>query len=349
MFPYFVFIIFILYFFYRRQPKFMLWTLILFAALRYNVGWDYASYVNAINNPSNWENAETSRHSFVWRELFRFAYFIKSPHIAIIIPNILSYICVYKALKKLNLTKRGIADALFVYTTWSPLFLGSFSTIRQAFAMAVGLLLFAFVQNRQYIKSIVLYIFAILLHPSAIILIFIYIIFFIRDKLNFISICISSFGLIFALFSLKEILGILGFLGMEQYEIYLKFNESFGGKIIYVNIVLMIYLLIIYSINNYMDNIKRQCYFFSIISLSGSIAVYFLNLPNVLSRTFLYFIIFMIVILLPSINKFRYKKYLRSIACIILILYFFTYLYITRSGIEIASSGYLPYNIIFFN
>ena len=345
MFPYIVFITFISYYYYTRRPVCMLWTLIIFAVLRYDVGWDYASYVESISNPSTWDDAETSRHSFLWRELFRFAYNINSPHIGIITPNILTYIFVYLGLKKINLSKQVIADALFVYATWSSFYLGSFSTIRQALAMSVGLLLFAYVQNRQFAKSFILYVLAILLHPSAAVLIIIYPTYFIRSQLNFIWILSSVVIICSVLFSLQSILMMLSFIEMDQYEVYLNWNDSFGGKIIYVNIALVIYLLIVYLITKHINDIQRQSFFYTILSFVGNIAAYFIGLSNVINRIFLYFIIFMIIILLPSINKFKYKNYFRLIASVCLIIYFFTYLYITRSGV--ASSGYIPYKFIF--
>lgn len=348
MLPYIIFISFIILFYIKRWPKCILWTLIIFAALRYNVGWDYASYVGVVNTPSEWDNAETSRFSFIWRELFRFAYLLDSPHLAIIIPNIATYVCVYLSLRKLNLSQGSIADALFVYATWNYLYLESFSIIRQAFATSVGLLMFTFIQNRKYIKSCLCYIFAILLHPSAAILIIIWPIYYFRSKINFYLLSASIFSIFFALFSLKSILQILSFLG-DAYEIYLSMNDSFGGKIVIVNAFLTIYLLAVFFNSKNMNYLKRQCYFFTIFSFSGNVAVHILGLPGVIGRTFLYFGIFVIMILLDSTKRFRYKFHFRLIASIILVLYFFTYLLITRSGGALASSDYLPYKCILFN
>ena len=140
---------------------------------------------------------------------------------------------------------------------------------------------------------------------------------------------------------------MLSFIEMDQYGVYLNLHDSFGGKIIFVNIGLVVYLSIVYLITKHINDVQRQSYFYTILSLFGNIVVYLIGLPNIISRTFLYFIIFMIIILLPSINKFKYRNYLRLIASTFLIIYFFIYLYITRGGAEMASSGYIPYKFIF--
>ena len=342
MLPYILFIVFILYFFHRRQPKWILWTLIIFAALRYNVGWDYLSYTNIIDKPTTWE-----KYSFFWRELFRYAHESGFYHVGIVLPNILTYLCIYKGLKELGLSKKNQAGALLVYATWNSLYLGSFSTIRQAFAIGVGFMMFSFIQNRKIVKSLFCYVFAIILHPSAILLVFLYLGYALRNRLNFKWLTVSVMVLIAGIVSLKNVLIAFSMLDMAQYEVYLKMSDNFGGKIIFVNGFLAIYLFIVFFLSNKnLDSVKRQCFFYTLIAIIGNIAIYALGLPNIIARMLSYYMIFMIVILLPSLQVFRQKYRLRVMAVSFLTLYFFVYLFITKPATRDNKSGYLPYRCI---
>lgn len=349
MFPYIIFIVLILLFYQKKYPKGMLWVIVLFAVLRYDTGWDYASYVETISTPSLWNNAETSRHTIFWRLVFDFTHRIDCPHFAIAIPNALTYIIFYYALKVLNLSKKNILDALFVYVTWSTFFLGSFSIIRQQFAMSVGFLMFAYIQRRMFWKSILAYAFTILLHTSAVVLILLYPVYLIRFHLNFKWVCISASCVIAGLVSMKSLLMILSVIGLGEYEGYLTWSDNFGSKIVYINLLVAIYLGIAMSRQKRLNNIQKQCYYYPTIAFIGNAAIYILGLPNPLNRVFSYFSIFMTIILLQSTDIFKKRAYYHLAATCVLVIYFFIYLHISQGGGSFASSPYIPYKCILFN
>lgn len=323
--------------------------MILFAVLRYKTGWDYAMYEEIVLTPRYWDNPDTSRFPLFWRELFRFCNEINIPHLAICIPNVITYLLVFIGLNSLNLDKSRIADALLVYACWPELYLGSFSTIRQALAMGIGLLLFATIQQKKYILSIILYLLAIHIHTSAAILIILLGIYLIRDYLNLKFICIVSIATIVVFFYTTEILKSINVVDMTQYEVYLNMKDNYGSKLIFIQLFLAAYLILTFKYLQKTSSMDRQCYFMTITALIGNAAIYFIGLSSVVSRMLSYFMIFMPIILLYSLNVFKEKKLLKVVAIIVLVTYFCTYLIITQGGSKIASSGFLPYNCILLN
>ena len=348
MLPYILFIIILLFFYWRRAPLGMLITIILFAALRYDTGWDYMNYYEVSSNPSLWDNPETTRFSLIWCWLFQFAHDTQLPHISILIPNILTYVIIYISFDLLKLDNTQKVDALLVYVAWEEFYLGSFSIIRQQIAMSLGLLMFSLIQCRRFKLSIIPYLLAVWLHSSACILIFLYPVYCIRKFLNFKWLCIASIISCLALGSAAYIISNLDIGNMSRYSLYLDLSDKFGGKITYVKIILVSFLLISFSWNKNISNINRQCYFFSIIALISNIAIYYMGLSSVINRMFSYYAIFLIYIFFPSLSIFKSPKIIKPLAAIILVAYFFTFLLVTRGGEKKAASGFIPYKCILY-
>lgn len=349
MLPYIVFIILLLICYYKRWPMGMIGIVILFAALRYDVGWDYNMYCHIVRSPIEWNNEDTSRFSFPWRELFRFAHEYNTPHFAIILPNIITYIILYCGLSLLKMKKRQKVDAIFVYVMWYELYLGSFSIIRQEISMSLGFLLFALLQRKKFLVSIIVLLLASWLHSSASVLIILYPVYLLRNKLNVKWVCISTVVIFFAVTYASYLLTNLSFIDMSKYEDYLKPSDNTGGKIIYVNILLSAYLILVFYRSKRLSAVDKQCYFLTITSLIGNVAIYFLGLSTVLGRIFSYFVIFLIPILLSSLHIFKGAPKIKPVAISALVTFFFAYLYITQGGEKLASSGYLPYKFILEN
>lgn len=346
MIPYIIFIILILAFYYKKSPIGMLIVIIAFSVLRYDTGWDYMMYVDTVNNPKFWNNPEHSRYSFIWRELFRYAHALNFPHIAIALPNLVTYLVLYFSLDVLGLDKTRKVQVLFVYVTWQGFYLDSFSIIRQAIAMSFGILTFALIQRHRLFASIVSFLIAVHLHSSAVVLIFLYLGYFYRKKLDFKHICIAAGVAIVCMISAGAVLEQLSFFDMSKYDVYLKMNDSFGSKIIFVYLILAMYLLFVYRSYKKWNDIERQCFFYSVVSMVGCVGVFSVGVSSVFTRIFSYYIIFMIFILLPSLRIFRERKFLINLAVLILVSYFFVYLSISEAGTKLSSSGLVPYKCV---
>ena len=346
MFPYIIFLGFILLCYYKKWPKGMLISMVVFSVLRYDTGWDYMSYTDVVSSTWQWVNPEHSRFSFLWRQLFSFAHNYNIPHLAIILPNILTYICIYWGLNLLNLSRQEKVDAMLVYICWYELYLGSFSIIRQGLSMGLGFMMFALLQKKYYVWAIAVYVLAVHIHTSSCALALLFPIYFIRDNLNFKWMCIGVILIVLALSSIGEIISSIESVDLAKYQTYLKMQDNYGGKIIFINIILVAYLTFVFFISKRLSSFDRQCYFLTIMSLTGNIVIFLMGLSSILSRVFSYFIVFMIPILLSSLNAFREHKILKDVSVLLLCIFMIVYLDISKAGNKVASSGFIPYKCI---
>lgn len=347
MLPYLIFLIIILLCYYKRNPIGILITMVLFSVLRYDTGWDYASYIDTVRTPAEWAYAEFSKFSLLWRWLFEFSYNIHFPHFTIAFTNALTYIIVYHALKLLNLNRTDLCKALIVYALWCNLYLGTFSVIRQSISIGLGLLMFAYIQRQSYIKSGLCFLIAVHLHTSAVILIVLYPIYLLRNRLNFKSITICSILVTLGILNIFRLLENIPL--FHQYLIYLGGGGKYGGLLVYMDLLFFLYLgFALYRQPN-LSTTEIQCFFIGIIAFLGRLTIFYAGLSIVISRIFDYFAIFIIPIILPSLKIFKDQKTITNITVGLLGLYFIAYLLITARGAQVASSGFVPYKCILFN
>lgn len=346
MIPYIFFILIIGYLYYKKSPLGMLIVMILFAVLRYDTGWDYMMYTETVNTPSWWNNANTSRFSLAWRELFKLAHDLKAPHLAIVLPNVVTYIILYLSLDMLKLSRIQKCQALLVYITWHSFYIDSFSIIRQALSLSLGVMAFALIQRRKFIVAAMVILAAYHLHSSAAVLILLYPVYYFRNRLNFRTICLAGAVIVLGLMSAAKILDSLSMVDMTKFDVYLKASDKFGGTIIYLYLLLAIYLLFTYQLRDKWTEIERQCYFLSIVSMAGCVSVFTLGVSSVFTRIFSYFIIYMIFVVFPSLTSFKDYKKFTPFVTVLLCAYFMAYLQITAGGTKLASSGLIPYKFI---
>ena len=194
MIPYLIFIITILIAFHFKAHKVMFFIMTLFAALRLDVGWDYASYIDICTDSTRLENAQEA-YSYVWYLLFNFAYNNAIPEFPIILCAVITQLCIYKAFKIfLNNDNLRVSEALLVYICWPFFYLSTFSIIRQSLAISIVLLAFALLSQQQKTKAIALWAAAVYLHPSAFFSFPVAIILAMKERLTLksIIICISA-------------------------------------------------------------------------------------------------------------------------------------------------------------
>lgn len=348
MIPYFIFLLFLLFFYWDNKPVGMLIVMIVFAILRYDTGWDYGMYEHIINTPSFWNDADTSRYSYAWRCLFALSNKLNMPHLTFVVANVSTYVILYYSLYVMKLTKTHKLQALLVYCLWNDFYLSSFSTLRQALAMTIGLLIFALIQRKKYLMSILAYLVAIHIHSSAVILILLYPIYFLRKRLDFKWLCVSVILMGIVLASIESVLTSLTDVGLNKYGIYLKWQDNYGGKLIYLNVILAIYFMFVFYRDKHISEIQRQCYFMVLSGVFGGIAIYIYGGSIVFARMLSYFTIFLIFIFFPSINIFKERVKIRYALNCLLVLFFISYLIIISDGGGKTLSPYVPYKCILF-
>lgn len=145
---------------------------IFLCGLRFNVGIDYPSYLNAyadITNPRVVDRYDgTTKLEPTFYLISYLSYFIFSNPIAIfIIYSAVTVLAFYKALTLMK--PKNVSIALFFF--YSIFFLNSFNIMRQGAAISLGCLAISYYINGQKIKATLSFLIAIAFHTSAIVLI----------------------------------------------------------------------------------------------------------------------------------------------------------------------------------
>jgi hypothetical protein len=303
-------------------------TIIIVAIIRFDVGWDYKEYYSSINNPDAYNLV---RYEPLSRLFTNIALYFNNPPLLFVLYGIPTYLLAYLSFRKYS-KNTGLSMIIYI----GLFYLISFSTIRQALAMAICLFSYRYLQGKSFFKYSLCILLAVLFHYSAIVAIFIYLIYHYVSSLKnvVLLICIT--------FVSKEIL----FYIIEKYTVFGRYIDVLftmkGGslsRIFYILLFISIPLLTKYK--NYSKAEKSLlsviCYGLTIPFLFGS------ALGERLIAYFLLYFCFIIPSLLHSL------KFIKTfIYCLIFNVYFLLIIYIS-SNISGQKSAYTPYRTIFSN
>lgn len=341
MIPYILFVAIILFFRNRKKPFMLYLTMLLFNVLRYDTGWDYMSYWNEV---VEWGNvgSNMARYSLPWQWLFATAQELNMPHLALAIPGFLTLTIVYWAVVKIQEDKYDICDSLTIYALWPFFFLSTFSTIRQALAISISLVILYCAMKRKVNWFILLLLIDIIIHPSSIVCVG-YAVFFIKNfKLNFWKIILISTFLIIGMFSANFFINNITFL--NSYTVYLGENNDFGSKLsILLGVILILVMLVRKGGNKGLIDIY-------ILALIHTIFIFVFMSNSTLSRVVEYYLILLIFVA-PFFKKlFKNKVVGNTVVVCAFVGIFFVYLIHTLGASQqgLATSPYVPYKIIFF-
>lgn len=354
MIPYILFIAVMLVLHRCRWPKAMVVVLVLFAALRYDTGWDYHMYYSF--------STETGRffaerqYSWFWNMLFSIGRMTELKWLPITITAFITYPVLYVGLKMLYRSNiGGISDALLVYALWPYLYLSSFSIIRQALAMAIIVCIFAVLNSRYkvWVKSVVLvvlYFAAFVAHPSALVMILLIPVYIFRKMMS-LKLALIVFGsAIFILGSLQLILGMIDIKGMAHYIGYLDSGQEVGGLIWLLLAAIEVYLIVagMQKKRRRLSVEFQQAYFLSVFGVGLLAAIYGVLHSAAISRIADYFAMFMIFTVFPCSAMFKWHKPLRTVISASMAALFLFYLVYTDTGLKMgmSSSRFLPYKTL---
>lgn len=348
MIPYFIFASIMIFLYYKKKHLLMLLTLIAFASLRYNTGWDYASYEDMTTIPKELDRAINS-YSFLWGYFLEFCYNNSLSHFAIIVPNILTYTSIFISLKLLlNDDKERISESLLVYGLWPFFYLASFSTIRQTLAIATILLTYALFDRKKIIIGALTFFLSYLIHPSSLVALTIIPFTFFNYNIKYYHIIISVFIGTFLFSSLANIIALIDIYEFGMYaDSYLENSDSFGSKLS----ILLFMIFIYFSFNWYISDLDvKTKYIYAIIitSFATQIVMFFIGLNIVTTRVLDYFTIFMVLDFIHSAKRIMGDSLTKLIMAIALGGLFFVYLIIidTPEARAMSSSPYIPYQWI---
>ncbi|QGX92334.1 EpsG family protein [Tatumella sp. TA1] len=233
--------------------------------------------------------------------------------------------------------------SIITYITISTLFFFNFNVIRQSLALAFFVYSLPFMFNKKYYKCYLIIIIGVFFHYSALLLLIFPIIYSNIEK-RFKFTTIISVILIYAYTKLTTVL--LGFLanftGATRYNNYIGLTESNGGKICIFNILVLIVLTIIASINRQLFRDKSFLFFFYlfIVMVFTYFCVSFLGLkyegPGRILNYFYVADIFIYPYFFNIVNvRYRMISYL--------FFYIFAFTYVCVVFTYVPLHGVLPY------
>lgn len=329
----------------------MLLTLIVFAALRYDVGWDYMNYYNYADDEGSLILAR-ERYSVLWYWLFKTAYDLQMPHLAIAIPAVITYISVYIALSMLlKPDKNSMSDALLVYAFWPFFYLSTFSTIRQSLAIAIGLLIFALLYKRKWIYAIILFALNTMIHPSSILTVLYLPIILTSRRIPIIGVVLIGACAIFAIENWVELIMLLNVESFTEYaETYMENEGRWGYLLSWLLGAIALFIIVNSWRDKKQSGLQNKLSIIVVIAMIVDIYIYQTGIPSVITRTTSYFSIFLIMVFYASLHKLPYPKICRVALTCALVMLFFIYLERTTHSATMfditTSSFFVPYQTI---
>lgn len=295
------------------------------ACIRFDVGWDYPNYYNALD--------EVFLPTLMRFEPLSLVICLPSlltgnPFLFFIISGIIIYPLTFYAFKQ---NSASPAISLIVYV--GLFYLISCSIVRQAIAVSICLYAYKYLVQKSFYKYLFFIAIATLFHYSAAVTLVIYPIYH-WFKFGFVLI-----GLVVLVLIRNVFLGLLESYGL--YADYLsRLNDMEGGALtryFYVMIFLSFFLVI--KRKGYTMEEKRM---FSIISI-GLFAPYLLG--SAMGERIGYYFIIYYCYLIPLLLRGK-KAYKKGIYALIFSFYFLVMIYFT-SNIGGQKSAYTPYRTIF--
>lgn len=342
MIPYVLFILVVLLAYRLKKPVLMAFVITVFSVIRFDTGWDYDSYYQVCIDPNSLDTAKIIWGG-IWAKWFEYVYQHQIPFIGIGVPAVLTTIAVYLSFKLLyEKDKKGLSDAMLIYSIWPFLYLYSFCTVRQSLAMGVMMLAFVCVYRKKYKYAIILYLLNYFVHPSS--LFTAVFLFFVLPKKR-LSATYVFLGSIALVVSFKFAAIVLESLGMMGYLNLLESSDNFGGKISFVYAAMAIYYIYFLSVNKDIDSIFSKMSSLAAIGCVLQFLVYVTDVPSVISRACSYTYMFLAPTIFYSIKQLNIKGG-KQLAIGIIAAFFLVYLFITQDSPG-AASQYVPYKTIF--
>ena len=347
LYPYILLLLFFVFVYNSKQSEkkkeyIIFITILCFTILRYNVGWDYETYVSEISNGP--EYIYSSRYEPIPKLIFYLASLWNFYPLVFIVCGTIYLYLLRKFINELSSDKP--LSWLFYFLI--PLFfLQDLSTIRQAVATQFVLCSYLYIRKNDFLKFIICIFIGSLFHVSCLYGICLY--FICRKRIsNYIN-----WGLFLSSFIASEIVRniLVNIVVGGRFSIYFlkmfDFHETSLLNYYYYAINILILL-------NY-KNLVRCCKENAIFIQIGNWGIVTFNLfifePITSTRLSVFFLMFWILILasLPKANRLL-KKRMVLLTPFVFIFFFFMMLYVDAYNSRIANKvSFIPYQFWFNN
>lgn len=323
--------------------------MLLFSAIRYNVGWDYVNYVDLIEG----KLGETTFMRIEWlsRWLMEFSRSIDFTQFYFAINSVIGMFCVYKMVTKYSCDP---AISLYTFLTFSLFYLMTMNIIRNFTAVLMIMYACSLFLQRRYIWYVIVVFLATGMHSSAYIGFLIPIIYFFGKGRNFgVILFVGSF--FFTEIIMRCILSFgEGNLLLEKAIFYIINDDGDGdgdGKlyqylIYFINTVFLIYWNKLVRV----DPLNK--FWLNLVNFGACFWILFSFQATLSFRLSLFFLVYLIILVPALINVFeiKYRKIIKQAAMVLFMMLFFVNLYILASAYNagiIEQASFLPYNVFF--
>lgn len=350
LFPYFLVVV-LLYCFMTmegsetKKASLCLWTMFLFAAIRYGIGYDYYSYLHAVLHEV--DELDINRFEPLSRVLIEIGYYTH-PQMFFAIAALLVLYPVYSVSVNLSVYP---AFALVIYFLFPNYYLESFSIVRNCIAYSMVFYAYYQLYNNNKILSVVFIVIAFLFHKSALIGVLIYPIYYFRQsfKVHVIAYTISFFISVVVMTLIEIYADAIPVLASVVH--YADEGRSGGGSMtIIINFITIVNFLLWKRLEEVDSRNAIYLAFFNIGTMFWNV---FIGVDSTIALRMASFFQIFIILLVPqycyAVNE-RYSTWVNRGAYSFFLLLFATYFFINVSSYlkEPDRMSNLPYQTIFW-
>jgi hypothetical protein len=331
----------------HRYPKLdnnislaLLAIIILIGGLRDRIGWDYNSY-------TTWylEGNRDYNFEFGFLTLMNvFRYFKLSAPFLFFFFSFFTYVFVYLGIKKYTKEK---TLPLVLYVMIPVMFLYSFTYMRQFLAVAIAFYAFSYLLAKKYIVYFLLMFLGISMHYSCIIpFVFFIVISKYEDRIQ-----LKYLGLLIFISFVFSQIGVIGILSMflkgSHYYFYVSQKHAVPVPIFKLLVfnVIAAFVIWYHSVKGFVDTNKKH---FLILYILSIIILNLFAESTELTRIYIYFRIFEIVVLADIIREVWYERKSRIVIFFVFCFYLFPYFRAIKIDSEVGPAGLklIPYKTI---
>lgn len=329
----------------KNTSKIIFSTLFIFCALRYDVGWDYMSYVSLIE--MDYEEIIDSRIELLSNYILLLGNYVNFYPIVFIIFSFLTLKITFFSIKKYSINP---LISWLVFYSMPLFFFASLSTLRQSLATAIVFYSYSYVKEKKYLNFIAAIFVASLFHTSSIIGFFILPLVLLRIN-KFLNIILLLISFIVSTF-LLELISTLSInnLFFLRFIKYVEMDSAKPQLLNYLYYFIGILNLIFYHKLSRNDDCNKD--YITLINFG----LIFLNIfsfePVTSLRISAFYLMFLIYLLPNYLNLFdtKFSKILENIFIFgfISLSFFYLAIYINNyNNWVISKISFIPYKFWF--
>lgn len=329
--------------------KAIFWTMLLFSAIRFEVGWDFWAYRDLIEERMT--TSQFERIEWLSKVLMLMARYTFT-QLYFIINTVVCMLCIYVVSKRFS---KDAALSLFLFLTFSLFYLMTMNIIRNFVAILLVMFACKLFLEKKYWGFILIIFIATGFHISSLIGLIIPVIYFIVFRLK-IGKWINLILFIAFFFVGNLILLIISiFSGNSLFDdiVYYIVNNTEGSGKLYQYIFYFINLVFIFSWDRLVkaNEMNRLWITFVNVGVCFWVALSFQYTLSL--RMALFFIVWMIILLPSFIDTFSlpYRLLVKQIVMLLFVSLFFFNLYLLASAYNdgvLDQASFLPYRTFFF-